>query len=56
MCTEPMRAAKWYNTHSMNMSGEMLVGCAAEVSQVRYSAAYFMGAERVVKRLLYPGG
>ena len=34
---------KWYNTQVMDMSGEMLVGCVAEESHMRYSAAYHTG-------------
>ena len=40
MCTEFVRTTKWYNMRHVDMSGEMLVGCAAEESQMRCSAAY----------------
>ena len=41
------RTRKWYNMQQIDMSGEMLMGCAEKVPQVRYSAAYPTGAERM---------
>ena len=37
----------WYNMRHVDMSGEMLMGCATKASQVRYSAAYPTGRERI---------
>ena len=45
----------WYNMR-INMSKEKPVGLVAKVPQVRYSAAYPTGAERIVKVTPLPCG
>ena len=40
---------KWYNMR-INMSNVRPMGIAAKVPQVRYSAAYPTGAERMLRR------
>ena len=41
---------KWYNMQYINMSGKLPMGIAGNAPQVRYSAAYPMGAERGLRR------
>ena len=41
---------KWYNMQYIDMSGKLPMGIAAKGSQVRYSAAYPTGRERIVFR------
>ena len=60
MAEVPRRCAghpgKWYNMHSIDMSGKLPMGIAENLPRMRYSAAYPMGRERFVKDLLYHGG
>ena len=39
---------KWYNMQQIDMSGKLPMCCAGNVPQVRYSAAYPTGAERML--------
>ena len=59
MAEVPRRCAghpgKWYNMHSIDMSGKLPMGIAGNVPRVRYSAAYPTGRERIAKGLLYHG-
>ena len=41
---------KWYNMQYIDMSGNLPMGIAAKVPQVRYSAAYPTGRELSEKR------
>ena len=51
----PLYFQTWYNMR-INMSREKPMGIAAKGPQVRYSAAYPTGRERIVKGLLSHGG
>ena len=51
MTEVPWRCAghlgKWYNMRSIDMSGNLPMGIAANASRVRYSAAYPTGRELI---------
>ena len=55
MGSDPIVFQTWYNMR-INMSKEKPMGIAAKGPQVRYSAAYPTGRERIVKGLLSHGG
>ena len=47
---------KWYNMRYIDMSGKLPMCRRTENAQVRYSAAYPTGRERIAKGLLHHGG
>ena len=60
MAEVPRRCAghpgKWYNMHSIDMSGKLPMCRRTENAQVRCSAAYPTGRERIVKVTPLPCG